>query len=185
MSYVIFKEDKMGYPLGTSEESEGSFNVYVIDGGNNNRIDFGVGRVTKLDVSRPIKLDGDVSNIGVAGGRVYITVSFQGGLVAETVVDITDGKFEYQIDPYNINSAFQNYAINDPNDRLDITAFVMGLTETGKVRFAADRLYTYGPYIYSTNTEYEEIRPEASRERGQETKPEERLDTFRRKRGAL
>jgi hypothetical protein len=183
VSYKVFRGEQTGYALGTSEETEGSFNIYVIAGGYENRVDFNLERRTEISANRPFTLRGDVTSSGIAGGRANVTVSFQGALVDETTLDISDGQFTYNLDTGAISSKFSNYSIDDPNDKLDITAFIMGITEVGKVRYAAERLYTYGPYLYTIPMTYSEIRAEDRREREARKEREEKGKEYRQKRG--
>jgi len=183
ISYIIYKGEKSGSPIGTSVEKGAMFNIYVIDGSNSNRVDFNLPRVTELNTTQPAEIKGDTNGAGIIGGRVYITVSFQGALVEDIVTDISNGEFTYTLDPVRINTMFPNYSISDPNDRLDLTFYIMGLTANGKVKYAADRLYTYGPYLHAVPLKYEEIRAEDRRAREQKLKREEKGKELRSIRG--
>ena len=180
---MIYRGEETGYPLGTSEESEGSFNIYVIDSGYDNRIDFKLERRTEMPSTHAFTLRGNVNSSEIIDGRAYMTVSFQGSLVEELTVDITDGQFAYNLNPAAISGLYSNYSVNDPNDRLDITFFVKGLTAGGKIRYAAERLYTYGPYIYFMPMEYDDIKAEDRRSRIEREERKEKGKEYRRKRG--
>jgi len=183
VSYIIYRGDQTGYPLGTSEDTEGSFNTYVIDGGYDNRIDFRLEGRTGILANQPFTLRGDVTGSDIIGGRANVSVSFQGSLVEELTIDITDGQFAYNLNPASITGLLSNYSANDPNDRLDITFFVMGITSGGKVRYAAERLYTYGQYLYVTPMEYDDIKAEDRRSRVEREEQEEKGKEYRRNRG--
>ncbi len=183
VSYTLFRGDETGYPLGTSEDSEGAFNIYVIDGGYSNRIDFHLDRTTPIDPSSGFQLRGDVSDVGIVGGRASMSITFQGSLVEEQTIDISDGLFAFTLDPVAVNGVYPNYSANDPNDRLDINIFVMGLTPGGKVSYAAEKLYTMGPFIHAVPISYPGIKAEDRRVRVEKNQREEKGREYRSNRG--
>lgn len=164
---AIEQDNRDGGILGINPGTMWEF--YVIDGGNNNRINFNLPAVSNVNLDDGVLvLTGDMLEDEIVDGTVYISTTFNGAVVEQTERQINNGAFVYSININQIVFSLKNYSPDDPYDKLRISFFAEGLTAEGRRQLAAKMVYLENGKLYTGEKTYSEIDPVTREERMRE-----------------
>ncbi len=155
---TLIQGDRTGGILGVNPGSD--WQIYVIEDNNSVAIDFHLPERQPLDPnSNLVVLTGDLLEHDLLEGSVNISATFNGAVVEQTRKDITNGLFIYTIDLRQLTNTFNNFDPFDPDDRLVVTFYAVGLTSAGRHLTAAKMIYIQNGILYAGEKDYSPIDP--------------------------
>lgn len=155
---VLMQDDETGGPLGVNIGDPWEF--YVINDGNNTPINFHLPVEAPVDLTDELLvLTGDLIEGDIAEGTVYISTTFNGAVVEQTLRTIQNSAFIYSMDIHAIRHSLANYDPADPDDKLVFSFYASGLTSTGSRRIAARMIFLQDGILYTGEKDYSGIDP--------------------------